>query len=197
MKKYTLPLIFAIGSMLFAQSKVGVGTDSPKATLDIEGDLKIETLNDASTEAEPLYRNDSGDQIIMKGGENKVFVPLKYIFYMDDRDADWLNGFNTGIKTSEYNLILGSSLLTYQRIRNDKEEEVPASIYLVSEGGTSPLLASVKQAYVEGKDGYWWIYADFSGARPYKGDAQLISGKALFTWEIQVLAIDAKLSTSL
>lgn len=214
MKKILLLLSIITCSYSIAQNKgkVGINTKDPKATLDVEGHMKIEKDGMAEyvfpsprpEELSLLFRNKKTGILVSKKGAKSIYK-LQYKIYTDEATRnpgrsqaakDYtsnLYSYNTKIPYNEYYLIQTHSIF---KIENpDGTIEVPGLTTIFNEGDDEHFypLKRVRLAEHLNSDqnlSTWFIYANYPGT---KITLQKEGQKAF--WEITVLAIDRKYIT--
>ncbi|MGP2570181.1 hypothetical protein ACT4R9_04755 [Ornithobacterium rhinotracheale] len=185
-------IIFVISliSVKLMHAQVGIGTDEPKASLDINGNLKIELVEDATTPAFPLYRDEKDHKIKVgsssdtSGGEGaNVFQPsedyalskMTYKLYTGNQNAENIIDYNTKIPTSKFRPLIIAANLRYDNAQTG-EAEVPL-IPKARDGQNS-----IKYLKLEEKGGTWHIKADFTAVD--------ITEDRKWYWEIITLVIN-------
>lgn len=116
MKRNLLYLILSFtGVSSFAQ--VGVGTNSPEATMDIRGNMAIEKVEVTTSQVSPLVW-DKTDRQVKKGTilGNKFFYALDYrieAYEVDEwysQKRQWVSDFDTKIPATQYDVIFARIL---------------------------------------------------------------------------------------
>lgn len=110
-KKVYMLLIVFIGSIAYSQENVGINTNNPQQTLDIEGTLRIATPGGHNKNSIPLaWRPLGGDREgMLVEGANKDYYPFRIVNYKFDLthpSEDWLDGADLQIPTDKYTVML-------------------------------------------------------------------------------------------
>ena len=119
--KYIIPiLLWATG--LNAQKKVGINTENPQQTLDINGTLRIESPKDLTDQSNvdiiPIGVDSETKQVIPIADEN--YTPFKVVNYsfkvektgvdLNNPNAtineDWVNDIDLKVPTDKYTMII-------------------------------------------------------------------------------------------
>lgn len=119
--KYIIPiLLWATG--LNAQKKVGINTENPQQTLDINGTLRIESPKDLTNQSDveiiPIGVDSKTKQVIPIADEN--YTPFKVVNYsfkvektgvdLNNPNAtineDWVNDIDLKVPTDKYTMII-------------------------------------------------------------------------------------------
>ncbi|MEO4006671.1 hypothetical protein [Flavobacterium sp. CAU 1735] len=161
--KYMVKLKLSINFLFFLSltcfSQVGINTDTPEATLDINGNLKISNVRTVSSGSNVsslvIDKNTKEVKVMSLGNE----TPIKFLTYqLHSVDGDLVKNFNTNIGTSEFSLIVtGSSYDSGWLYTHEKSVYGPKNVYAYKEGGTWRLYADYFSAY-NGTDSGWVIY---------------------------------------
>lgn len=185
MKKIILILSVIVYSKNYAQ--VGFGTSLPKASVDIEGDLRVSKLSVYNKNSLPVYWNEK-TQMLERGAKitekdtPKPFYTIKYKI-KTGRDEDWISNYDTKITSSNNTVIITSA----------KFRKENGSLYIqyngsVREGATHITSVFNFGSYVS--DGTWRLQADYVNAAPGMLGTD-------YYWEIDVLVINNSLVTEL
>jgi len=159
--KIFIPFLFLLSLTCFSQ--VGINTNTPEATLDINGNLKIRniTVSDNSNVSSLVIDTNTKEVKVLSSGNTAPISCLTY--QLNSVDGDLVSNFNTNIKTSEFSLILVGSIYN------------SGWLYPYETGVYGP-----KNAYAYKENGTWRLYADYYTA--YDGDNA--------DWTIYCLAIN-------
>ncbi|MEO4006674.1 hypothetical protein [Flavobacterium sp. CAU 1735] len=142
---------------------VGINIQTPQATLDVNGNLRLETApiaSDSDTVSSLILDNTTKEvkMIQSRTGNNS---PINYIIYhLNNVNSDWVNNFDTKISTIDYAVVVvGSafnlSLLVMGRRRGKYN---PFTVYAFEEGGTWRIKADYFGGHADGDvNGNWTI----------------------------------------
>ena len=113
MKNELFSLALILGLALPAFSQVGIGTDDPKATLDIDGNLKVRDVLEVTTVTDDyfiLMQNNSsaGDTEIIRISSDNFASPAASTAYAAESDGGW-SLLDLGISGTNWNRINLSS----------------------------------------------------------------------------------------
>ena len=113
MKNELFSLALILGLALPAFSQVGIGTDDPKATLDIDGNLKVRDVPEVTTVTDDyfiLMQNNStaGDTEIIRISSDNFASPAASTAYAAESDGGW-SLLDLGISGTNWNRINLSS----------------------------------------------------------------------------------------
>lgn len=106
--KNLLTLTLGLSIMTFSTAQVGIGTDNPQATLDINGNLKVRTINE-TTELTPDYsilmidNSTIGDSEVIRISPAALFSGSNRT-YSARKDGGW-SLLNLGIAGTNWNKI--------------------------------------------------------------------------------------------
>ena len=164
-------IIFALGYSSFIYSQVGIGTPNPEKTLDINGDLKVSTTLDKSSDAtyaEILVANDSGDVGVWKKDKlkeqiaNAIMENKKIIVFSNTPDTNKTMDcgkfefrFNTGPEPQMRLATAPAADTTIFYSRIHKENSGANSFY-----GNNTISTNVEVVYSTSND---WVSLDNSG----------------------------------
>ena len=119
--KYIIPLLLW-ATWLSAQKKVGINTENPSQTLDINGTLRIESPKDLTNQSDveiiPIGVDSKTKQVIPIADEN--YTPFKVVNYsfevektgvdLNNPNAtineDWVNDIDLKVSTDKYTMII-------------------------------------------------------------------------------------------
>lgn len=196
MKKY-IAFVSLILSVKF-MAQVGIMTQKPEATLDVNGNVTLEETPVLSSDETTTYRlliNNANRRLSTLKGTNKVYSNVSYTITTQD-NSDWVAEANTGVPTSQYTGILLSAYFgnsVYDE-KNPKDGNYQYGIKHYSYGNDT--LGNVAQtAEIKSKNGYWYLSADYDGVDPYFGyvsgnEAKSKEGQQGFYWKFDVLFIN-------
>lgn len=118
--KYIIPILLLCAIGLNAQGKVGINTEDPQQTLDINGTLRLKEPKDLTTQNNtdilPIGRDPQTKQIVSAIDEE--YSPFKVVNYsfeieklvMNPQDdainEDWVNDIDLKVPTDKYTMIL-------------------------------------------------------------------------------------------
>lgn len=113
MKNELFSLALILGLALPAFSQVGIGTDDPQATLDINGNLKVRTVPEVTTVTDDyfiLMQNNStaGDTEIIRISSDNFASPAASTAYAAESDGGW-SLLDLGISGTNWNRLNLSS----------------------------------------------------------------------------------------
>lgn len=113
MKNELFSLALILGLALPAFSQVGIGTNDPKATLDINGNLKVRTVPEVTTVTDDyfiLMQNNSsaGDTEIIRISSDNFASPAASTAYAAESDGGW-SLLDLGISGTNWNRLNLSS----------------------------------------------------------------------------------------
>jgi hypothetical protein len=179
---YALLLAFLLGTSVHLFSQVGINTETPRAALEIGGDMivtgnvAIGTLNpllDADTST--FLIQDNYDYIKSLDVSNPTGAALGYVqeYIITNADEDWVREFNTGINANDYVLIAISA--SY-----DIELDISTSTNAI-DNYSLPYTAT----FVKGNK--WHIIADY----PMVAN---LDPNAIGTWTVKTLIFSKDLS---
>ncbi len=103
--KNSLSLTLGLSFMVFSIAQVGIGTDDPQATLDINGNLKVRTINEVTT-LSPDYvvllvnHSPGGDNEIIQISPDNLFSTSSSA-YSARKDGSW-SLLNLGISGTNW-----------------------------------------------------------------------------------------------
>lgn len=94
MKKHLFSLTLILGCSVAATAQIGIGTDDPQATLDINGNLKIRTIPEVTTISNDHYilmqnANAAGDQEIIRISPDNFSSPSSATAYAAEKTGGW------------------------------------------------------------------------------------------------------------
>ncbi|WP_051289342.1 hypothetical protein [Chryseobacterium daeguense] len=159
-----------------ANNRVGIGTTTPAATLDLKGNMilgQAAATNQTSTYSTVVRDNVTGELKVSQSSTGNTF-PISYItFELKNAYGDWVKDYNTKINSSDYTVaVIGSTFI---------DPTDPKGTFLKGEQeGFSPLNLS---AFSSG--GTWHITADYFGSKP--------TSRRNGNWTIRCLVISKSL----
>ena len=142
-----------------ANDRIGIGTNSPAQKLDVNGKLRIGTVNSTSSSSvSTLVRDDSTGEVMVAGTSNNN-KPLNYIKYViSNVDRDWISNFNTNISTTSYTLVVVGSSFSEQILNSSTAGSYnPVNVNAFASGGTWRLTADYSGGG-SANNGTWTIY---------------------------------------
>jgi hypothetical protein len=178
-KSYFLVLFLAVATSLAAQNGVGIGTTTPRKTLEVAGDVRIsegieivEIDNLADEDASTFLIQDDNLKIKALDVSNPTGAALGYIqeYIIYNPNEDWVLDFDTQINSSDF--VLNTISAYYDR-------ELDIGQY-----------SSIPYYSAFIKNGTWHIIADFPSANNVKASE-------LGTWTISTLIYSRDLSKQL
>uniref|UniRef100_UPI0039A6D191 hypothetical protein n=1 Tax=Ornithobacterium rhinotracheale TaxID=28251 RepID=UPI0039A6D191 len=189
MKKLLFSLM-AIGTIcLHAQQKVGVNTETPKATLHVatgtdgDGNMIIRETPQAANTDQPLVWNPATKEVMTANTQKKPYYLLKFKVNCINNE-DFINNFDTKIPTDKYKVILVNAFPRSPQNEDwldikhvDAAELRPGDVYV------NP----VRKALMFEDNGTWRLTIDYPNARP---DWWSGGYDGRFEWTITLLAID-------
>ncbi|QAR30930.1 hypothetical protein EQP59_06070 [Ornithobacterium rhinotracheale] len=194
MKKLLFSLM-AVGSIcLHAQQKVGVNTETPKATLHVatgtdgDGNMIIRQTPQAANTDQPLVWNPATKEVKTANTQKKPYYLLKFKVNCIAKE-DYIKNFDTKIPTNKYKVILVSAWPeTPQNTEwlNIRHIENKSNFIDFNDGKSRGYVNPIRKALMFEDNGTWRLTIDYPHARPeafrgYDGH---------FTWNITLLAID-------
>lgn len=141
---------------IYSQNAVGIGTITPRTTLEVAGGMIISQEMDlvrkeamTDTDNSTFLIQNSGDEINTLDVSNPTGAALGYFqkYVITNPNGDWIRDFDTGVNASEFVLISISAFF-------DKE-------LVVSGGGNATDNGSAPYTAALIKNGTWHLIADF------------------------------------
>lgn len=179
MKKFIL-LLFGAGT-LSLQAQVGINTEDPKATLDVQGNVIVgETSFTDSGYSVVVRDNSSGElKVVGNAGQNNS-APINLItFKLRNVNRDWVQNYYTGIDSNKFTVVVTEARFYI------KEGEGTVEL---SPGSGSVVRYNPEHVYAtteqKNNKNQWTLHADFLGGTPRGGNG---------TWEITCLVINNSL----
>lgn len=177
MKKFIL-LLFGAGT-LSLQAQVGINTEDPKATLDVQGNVIVgETSFTDSGYSVVVRDNSSGElKVVGNAGQNNS-APINLItFKLQNVDGDWVQNYYTGIDSNKFTVVV-----TEARFYTEgKTVELSPGTGNAVRYNPEHVYATTEQ---KNNKNQWTLHADFIGGTPRSGNG---------TWEITCLVINNSL----
>jgi len=167
MVKIKLVLGFLCFISLNCLAQVGINTDTPSATLDVNGNVKvrnISTVTGAGANLSDLVIDKATKEIKMLQSSSGNTFAMNYITYhLNNTDKDYVKNFDTRIPTSDYTLVIVgnhftkslkmASGLSYPGVFS------PANVYSFGEGGTWRISADYHDGGTQDEqNGDWAVY---------------------------------------
>lgn len=171
MKKFLSLASLVITALTYSQ--VGVNTDTPQATLDVNGNVIVQeakTVGDTEPYSLVVRSTSNGElKIVDKPTEpTKPFTLIKY--EISNPEGDWLRDLNTNIPVDQYTLtIINTQFL-------DTKGAAFGRISLGNKDGKTYVITPKVELFKH--DGKWRIKADYDSANTIGGTGY---------WEITVL----------
>jgi len=187
MKTYNAPLTLLVAFCLFSTLSisaqgVGIGTTSPRATLEVVGNMSVSGTLDIGNynsltdgELSTFLIQDMDDTLKTMDVSNPTGAALAYIqeYIITNPEKDWIKDFDTGIDATEFTVISISA--SYDRELT------------LSETNNAPDNATLPYTATFILNGTWHIIADFPvAANRYSSE--------IGTWTIQTLIFSNDLS---
>ena len=170
-----------------AQTRVGVKTNTPRKTLEVNGstkitgDLKIGTINDISnTDTYTFLMQESSNKIKALDAANAtVGNSLGYFmkYRVKNVQGDWLSDLDTGINKTNFTVFVVSS-------RFEKVKNTDPDIRIIAAKGFSPPFVT---AFISGTT--WHLKADYPSIDTKNGQDGV--------WNIKILIISKDLLKTL
>ena len=151
--------IFLSCSFQFLSAQVGIGTSTPRMTLEIAGDMEVSqtldvmTLNDLTDSGSSNFLlQESNNSIKSIDVSNPSGAALGYIqeYIIINPNLDWVKDFDTGIDAADFVLIVisavyNSDLQLSSGADRDDNSSIPYTASFVS-GGTWHMIADYPMA---------------------------------------------------
>lgn len=178
--KKTLTIIslsmFCIGNAQI--QRIGINTDTPKETLDVEGTVRLKEPGEYVPGARPLGVSDQGRVIILEGENKDQAFASKKLRIPANRDGATVTKYDTGYNKTQYTLMVTSAHL----VRNGSTEKPIMALQMVADGqGNRAMSNRLTTTYVWGRNRSkgvltpgtksGWVQGDLDG-----GDARKIAG---------------------
>ena len=162
MKKILYTMLCALPMMVMAQKKVGVNTDTPSQTLDVEGTMRIAEPGPAKATNIPLAWDIDNQQVIKGINEEKNEYPFYYASFkidMSRNNTDFANEVDLKIDTDKYVAVLAQSYLVDDTFSYGNPGASKAMIRVIAKSGNTEKLLSVKgyNTSRQYRDGKGWI----------------------------------------
>jgi len=153
-------LCFSFLSGLAQVKGVGINMNTPSATLDVNGNLKIRTTDAVSNSfnnVSPLViDNNSKELKIVQSSTGNTFAINYIIYHLNHVNRDWVNNFDTKINTTDYAVVVVGSYFTETLVATEGSFN-PLDIYAFEEGGTWRIKADYYYGASTG-NGSWAVY---------------------------------------
>lgn len=149
--------------------KIGIGTTTPAAKLDLKGNMILgaaDFANNAPGYSSVMRDNATGELKVASSSSGNSF-PINYVtFQINNVNRDWISDYNTNIDTANYTVtIIGSTFTsnngTKQLVMSDPSygDFGPANMYAFQNAGTWRLFANYPGATtMNGINGSWTFY---------------------------------------
>ncbi|MEO4006676.1 hypothetical protein [Flavobacterium sp. CAU 1735] len=165
MVKIKLVFSFLFFLSLTCFSQVGIGTNTPGATLDVNGNLKIRTVSGVSGISDNIDRlaidTETKEVKVVRTetSTGSAFSMNYLVYYLNNTNEDWVRNFNTKISAADYTVVVVGSAFDQNLMANDDTDYNPINVYAFKEGGTWRISAD----YLSGRThvvtgGQWKIY---------------------------------------
>jgi len=165
MIKFKLCLSFLCFLSLSCFSQVGINTDTPDATLDVNGNVKLRVINTTTgntNSISPLVMDDVTKEIkVIRSSSGNTFSINYLVYHLRNVNKDWVSDFNTKISTSDYTLVVvGSSFDKNLKLPLTVDcDYSPINVYAFQSGGTWHINADYMDSTTErGENGTWKVY---------------------------------------
>jgi hypothetical protein len=130
-------------------NRVGIGTNSPSTTLDVNGNMRIATASSSSSSSNvaTLVRDNATGEIKIASSSTGNTANMTYIKYnLSNVNKDWISNFNTNIPSTQYTVVIVGSTFNQQALSS------------ANGGSYNPLNVAAYDSA-----GTWRIYADYNG----------------------------------
>lgn len=173
MKKFIL-LLFGAGT-LSLQAQVGINTEDPKATLDVQGNVIVGETSFTDSGYSVVVRDDSNGELKRVGNDAKS-APINLItFKLRNVNRDWVQNYYTGIDPNKFTVVVTEARFYIREGEGTVE---------LSPGSGRVVRYNPENVYATIKQNQWTLHADFLGGTPISGNG---------TWEITCLVINNSL----
>lgn len=162
-----------------ANDRVGIGTTTPYAKLDVKGNMRLGVANvtNASPDVSTVVRdNYTGELKTVTSSTGNTAIINFVSFILKNVNRDWIEDFDTKISTYNYTMaIVGSSFTNPNTnalgafLKPDSTSQVPIGVF------------SPKNVFAFEKNGTWHIKADYFGSITNAGNGD---------WMIDCLVIN-------
>lgn len=177
------------------EKRVGINTDLPKQTLDINGTLSIETLGEYTTAGVPILWNKSTKQVLASGtSTHKPFNKITYTITCTSGE-DWIGNFDTKIDANKYVVIITNTILLPPDGLNNGEYWGMGHIRqgqanVPSFGYRNAVLQaySFVQSSTSGTN-TWRLNVDYPSAAPWLENENYTPLNRRFKWQVELLVI--------
>lgn len=135
-----------LGALGFSQTtdKVGINTESPSQTLDVEGTMRVSTLGAPKTDAHLIGWDESNQQIVDMGEySNMKFFQKKHFEIPVSNEGTQYHGvigvdfYNLGIDATKFSLIISEPRLVYDN--DDTKVAYIKTVSVSDKDGLGPL----------------------------------------------------------
>lgn len=154
MKKILYTFLISLPAIVFSQNKkVGINTDKPQQTLDVEGTMRIAQPGTAKQDNIPLAWNPKNQQIV-KARENDraPFYSITFRINMSKNGSDFADGIDLGIDATKYVAVLTQTYLVKQNLNYDSPNNSTALIEVVAindNGNIKKVNTDAKKGWVD------------------------------------------------
>lgn len=187
MKKIFIIYTFILSQFVLAQ--VGIGTDNPQATLDVNGNLKIHENGKLYLENPGLYNNQSSSSLMivkdLSDNTLKKFNPESMPFssvsfttyFFDNVDESGLLSYDTKINADRFHVCVGG----YRVLKHDGDTSISLSGTTGSDNSTInylPLYNS--RAYVNPATNTWILTFRPNSGRVFESNIDLYLNVSIY-----------------
>jgi hypothetical protein len=180
-----IALFFAICTGPYALSQqVGIGTTTPRTTLEVAGDTQISGIMDIGTipslqdnESSTFLIQDTDNSIQTMDVSNPTGAALGYIqtYVITNAEKDWVKDFDTGIDATDF-VVITTSAYYNKEVR-------------LTDSGNAPDNMTIPYTSTFVQNGTWHIIADFPVAAN-------VDPADIGSWTISTLIFSSDLSKS-
>lgn len=197
--KYTLSaLAFAfIANTATAQNKVGIETNDPQSTLDVNGNVRVSNIApDASTSGAvknfPTILVEPDGKVV-KSNQNKKLINLITLRVDMKGCNDWLDKLDTKIPVDQYNIFISrayfeGSKFTEKEALGEDGRAYEYGVSLIPDPGFRPKISELRasQPFVRPNNGgsTWTISADYPDGTP-----KCFSTEGTYYWVIDLIVV--------
>lgn len=179
MKNLFYLIIFALG--IFVNAQVGIGTDNPQATLDVNGSFEIHENGKLYLENPGLYTNQGSSSLMLvkdlTDNTLKKFDPAAMPFssvsftsyFFDNVDEKGLISYDTKINADRFHVCIGG----YRVLRYDGNTSISLSGSQGTNGSINYLPLYNARAYVNPTTNTWILTFQPNGGRAFESNFDL------------------------